>query len=151
SNRRGTTADHDHVLAGVIQVLGPVLRVYQLALEVFLTREIRLIALIIVVIAGAAHQKTGRVGVGFTRLLIFSDHGPACVFTGPVGGLDGGAVANVFFHVVFPRGIRHVLLDRGTVCQHLAAGPGPEVVAEGEHVRVRANTGVAKQVPGTTQ
>src|SRR5690606_23925048 len=96
-------------------------------------------------------QKTGRVGVGFTRLLIFSDHGPAAVFTGPVGGLDGGAVANVFFHVVFPRGIRHVLLDRGTVCQHLAAGPGPEVVAEGEHVRVRANTGVAKQGPGTSQ
>ncbi len=38
--------------------------------------------------------------------------------------------------------------DRRAVGQHLGRGPRPEVVAEGEHVRVRADAGVAEQVPG---
>ena len=44
--------------------------------------------------------------------------------------------------------VADVVEDRGPVGDRLALLPGPEVVAEREHVRVRADARIAEQVPG---
>src|SRR5207248_10265227 len=49
-NGGGATADHDDLLAGVVQVLGPVLRVDHLAGELFDAREIRQVTGVVVVV-----------------------------------------------------------------------------------------------------
>ena len=150
-NRSRTTANHHHFLSGVIQVLRPVLRVHHLAFEVFLAGEIRLVALIVVVVTSAAHQETGRVGLRLAGFFVLRRQLPAFFLTGPVRCLYRHTVADVPFHIVFPGGVGHVLLDRSTIGQHLATGPGPEVVAKGEHVGIGANAGVTEQIPGTAQ
>ena len=53
------------------------------------------------------------------------------------------------FDAVLPGGVLDVVADRLTVGDRLRVLPRPEGVAEGEHVRVRPDAGVAEQVPGS--
>ena len=57
----------------------------------------------------------------------------------------------MLFNVVFPGGIMNVLLDRRTIRQHLAPGPGAEVVAKGVHVGIGTDARVAEQIPGASK
>ena len=127
------------------------LRVYDPAFEVTLPREVRFVALVIVIVPGAAHQETGGIVFGFTGRFIQRGELPALVDTGPVRGFYRQTVADVPLDIILPGGLTHVILDRGAVRQHLTAGPRAEVVAEGEHVGVGADTGITEQIPGTAK
>src|SRR3954451_17985779 len=56
--------------------------------------------------------------------------------------------ADPLHHPVLARGVLDVAADRGAVGDRLRVRPRPEGVAEGEHVRVRADTRVPEEVPG---
>jgi hypothetical protein len=56
-------------------------------------------------------------------------------------------VTDVVADAVLGRRLLDVAADRRAVGKGLGGVPGPEVVAEGEHVRVGADPGVAEQVP----
>ena len=66
----------------------------------------------------------------------------------PVGGLDLVAEADVLLEVVLAGGFDDVFADARAVGDGLGFFPGFEVVAEGVHVAVRPDAGVAEQVPG---
>ena len=57
SHRGGTAADDDDLLARVVEVLRPVLRVNDRALEVLRAGELRRVALVVVVVAAAGEQE----------------------------------------------------------------------------------------------
>jgi hypothetical protein len=52
---------------------------------------------------------------------------------------------------VFARGLVQIIEDRGAVGDRLGLGPGLEREAQGEHVRVGPDAGIAEQVPGPAQ
>ena len=57
---RGSAADHHHALAGVVESLGPVLRVHDLAAEALAALEVRRVALVVAVVAGAHEEEPAR-------------------------------------------------------------------------------------------
>ena len=76
---RGTTANHHHTFAGIVQVLRPVLRMHNLPAKIGLAREVGLIAGIVVVIPCTAHQKAGGKGNGFAGGFLAGRQCPALV------------------------------------------------------------------------
>ena len=66
-DRGGATADDDDLLAGVVQVLRPVLWVDALTLELVHAREGRQVARVVVVVAGAADQEAAGVACASRR------------------------------------------------------------------------------------
>ena len=150
-NRGCAAADNHHLLARVVEIFGPVLGMHDLAAEITFARKVRFVALIIIVVTGAPDHEVGSVVLGFTGCFVQGRELPAFVHARPVCRLDRQPETNVALHVVFPGGLRHIILDRRTIRQHLAAGPGTEVVAEGEHVGIRPDTRIAEKVPGAPQ
>ncbi len=67
---------------------------------------------------------------------------------GPRGGDDPVVETDVAVDAGLGRGVLDVLEDGVPVGNRLLAVPGPEGVPEGVHVRVRADAGVAEEVPG---
>ena len=147
SHGGGAAADDHHALAVVVEVFGPVLRVDQAALEALHAGEVRLVAAVIVVIADAGDQKRP-VNTAARR---WPRHGPSRS-TPSRGwtrrprcrpGRNGSC------------GRRHArgrcLRCTGGWCRRrpgLESVPGAEGEAEAD-VGIRADAGVAEQVPGT--
>src|SRR5207253_6940494 len=110
--------------------------------------ELGRVALVIAVVA-AAHQYEARaqphgLGVLAPRRL----DRPASLLAGPLCAHDAMPEADLLLHAVLARGVAHVLEDRGPVGDRLGVAPGAKDVAQRVHVRVRADAGVAEQVPG---
>ena len=55
------------------------------------------------------------------------------------------------FQLVFSHRLPEVVENMGRVGNRLRMGPGLEFIPQGIHVGVRADAGVAEQVPGATQ
>ena len=140
--------DHHHFLAFVIQVFRPVLRMNHLALEVFLTGEIRFIAFVIVVITATGEQEVGGKGFLLAGLLVGGFHRPVIVSAGPVRLDHLATKTDMFFNVVLFRGLFHVLANRVAIGQYLGLGPGAKAVAQSKHVGIRTNARVLEQIPG---
>src|SRR5215471_11339163 len=58
--------------------------------------------------------------------------------------------ANLLVDAVFGRGLAHVVENARSVRDRLRLGPWLEGIAEREHVAVRADAGIAEQVPGAS-
>ena len=58
-DRGGAAADHDDLLAGVVEVLGPGLRVHDRSGEAVHAGEVGLVALVVAVVAGAGEEEAG--------------------------------------------------------------------------------------------
>ncbi|SIM14672.1 Uncharacterised protein [Mycobacteroides abscessus subsp. abscessus] len=143
---RGATADDDDPLTGVVQILGPVLRVDHLSGEILDALELGREALVVAVVTRAAQQELSGEFDRLTRMLDLQR--PQPTLGGPLGADDLVAESDLFRHTELTRSLGHVLPDGGAVGDALGARPGPEVVAEREHVRIRAHTRVAEQIPG---
>jgi hypothetical protein len=151
-DRGGARADDDDLLAGVVEVLGPELRVHDLALKPLGTGELRCVPGLVVVVARAAPQQAAgdRPGLRLAAGRACRDldgHGPALVAGVPGRRDDLVAVADQSVDAVLLRDGAQVVEDQRTVGQRGVAGPGTPAVAEGEHVGVRADAGVAEEVP----
>ncbi len=82
-------------------------------------------------------------GVAALRL-----HRPARLGGGELGAHDAVVKADLLLDAVVGGGLLDVVEDRGSVGDRLVSVPGAEGVAEGVHVGVRADAGVAEEVPG---
>lgn len=141
--------DHHHLLAAVVEVLGPQLRMDDLPGEVLATDEFRGIAGLVAVVAGAHQQELRGHAQRLGLVAALHVEVPARIGGIPVGPEHPVAVADLPVDAVLPCGLLDVAADRRTVGDGLRIAPWLEVVAEGEHVRVGTDAGVAEQVPGT--
>ena len=145
-HRGRAAADDDDLLARVVEVLGPVLRVHDRALEAVGARELRRVRLVVVVVAGAAPQEARR--ERGRRSVVVDLDGPARGLGVPARAGDPVPVADQLVDAVLLGDGAQVVEDRRPVGQRAVAGPGPPAEAEREHVGVRADAGVPEQVPG---
>ena len=93
-HRRGAAADHDHALAGIVDVVGPFLRMDDAALEALLAGKLRQVACLVVVVAAAHPQEAAGEAPRDTIGAAFDLDGPARVRRRPRGGNDLVAVAD---------------------------------------------------------
>ena len=147
-HRGGATADHHHFLTAVVEVLRPLLGVYQTPLELIGAGEVRRVAGVVVVVAGAAEQELAGEDFAFTAAFVFHAHGPQTVAGGEVGVDHAALEINLVVDVVFGGGVGAVFADRRAVGEHLGLGPGAEVIAQGVHVGIRPDARITEQVPG---
>ena len=138
-------ADHHDLLALVVEVLRPVLRMDDGAAEVLGARELRRIALVVVVVAAGREEERGGDLDLFPAPV--DAKRPAVVGVGPVRGDDLLAVADVLVDAVLGDGLLEVGHDRRPVGDRLLGRPRLEPESEGEHVGVRADAWVLEQVP----
>src|SRR5690606_38184513 len=130
-HRRGTPADHAHLLAGTVQLLRPVPSVDALAPDAVRSLEAAQVAVVVPVLATAvAHEPAGelegRAGVG-----PLGGDVPAGVLPGPLGPHHLVVESDVGVDALLGGGVLDVVPDRLAVDDHAAALPGPERVAEG--------------------
>ena len=135
------------LLPGVVEVLGPVLRVDDLAGELVGARELRLVAALVVVVA-ASSPTAGRAVIVLRLAVVVDLDRPAWRCRVPGGAEHLVAVADQLVDAVLLGDRAEVVEDQRAVGQRGVAGPRPPVEAEREHVGVRADAGVAEQVPG---
>jgi len=72
-------ANNDHFLAAVVEVRGPMLRMYDSAVEAVVPFELGQLALLIVVVAGTHEEKAAAHGDGFVGSQISCGDGPRSV------------------------------------------------------------------------
>ena len=144
----GAAADDDYPLAGVVQILRPVLRVNDGAREVLDAGELGRVGIVVVVVAGAEEDEAAAVALG---LAFFGDvHGPGVGGGIPIGGTHLSAETDVGIDTVLVGGVIHVVADLVAVGDVLLTGPGFPWPAQGEDRGVRAHARVAEQIPGAT-
>ena len=138
-------ADHDDFLTFIIKAFRPMLRVDDLALEGVLIREVGRIALIIIIIT-RAHEQHGAgqrhrllAGLDFDR--------PHSVFAGPRRLFHLAVVADMRAELIFLDRFLQIAHDGGRIGNRLARSPRLEAEAQRVHVRIRADAGVAEQIP----
>src|SRR5882757_4017506 len=145
-HRRSAAADDHHLLALVVEILGPVLWMNNRALELVEAGEVWGVALVVVVVAGPEEEEAAAVGL-FGPVLLGGD-GPGVVRGVPVRRADVGAEPDVLIDAVLVRGGVQVLPDVLAVGHPFWAGPRLPREAQGEDAAVRAHARVAEQVPG---
>ena len=127
----------------------PVLRVHDPAAEPVDAREGRRVALVVAVVARAHEQEAAgqralaRPWSGPPRVTVQRASGAR-----PLGVHDARPEADPRVHAVLTGGVADVVEDRRAVGDGRGTGPGPEGVAQGVHVGVGADAGIAEQVPG---
>ena len=149
SHCRRTAADHDDLLARVVEVLGPVLGVDDGALEVLRAGELRRVALVVVVVAAASEQEVA--GDLHLFAVALDAKRPPVVRVGPVGGDHLLAVPDVLVDAGLGDRLLEIVHDRRAVGDGLLGRPRLEPESEGEHVGVRADARVLEQVPGAAE
>ena len=150
-DRGGSTADHHHVLAGVVEVLRPVLGVDHGATELLDAGELRGVALVVVVVAAAEVDEPAAVLLFRTTLravLLHRDR-PGVGRRVPVRCAHVAVEPDVPVDSVLVRGVAQVLADVGAVGDALLPGPRLEGEGQREDTAVGAHAWVPKQIPGT--
>ncbi len=113
--------------------------------------ELRRVALVVAVVAGAGPEVAAGQLHRLTAAGAFGLDGPARVRRRPLGPHDLEAVADLPLDPVLARGLAHVVEDLVAVGDRLHVGPRLEAIAQRVHVGVRADPGVAEEVPGPAQ
>ncbi|PHK11687.1 hypothetical protein VF09_06710 [Nostoc linckia z9] len=150
-HRRRTAADHDHALAAIVELLGPMLRVDDRTPEALAAGELGRIAFLVAIIA-AAHEEevAAEEQLLLLRPALHLDLPGRCLGR-PGRTLHPVLVADMLVDAVIPGGLPQILLDRGAVSDGLGFLPGAEGEAQRVHVRIRSDAGIAEQVPGAAQ
>ena len=144
-DRRGPAADYHDLLAGVVQVFWPVLRMYDHAAELFDAGEVRGVALVVVVVAaGEEHEPAA---VEPARAVVFDRDRPGVGGGIPVCRADVAVELDVAVDAVLVCGGRHVLADVLGVGDAFLAGPRLPRKGQREHTAIGAHPGVAEQIP----
>ena len=145
---RRPATDDDDLLARPVQVLRPALRVEKRPPEMILARKVGTVTLVVAVVAAANGKPRAGEGDPLAGRDDLGGDGPAGGLAVPVGVDDPMPETDQLIHPALAGCGADVLADRRAVGDGTRFGPGPERVAEREHVRVRAHTGIAEKVPG---
>ena len=144
--RRARTDDRD-MFARIVKVFGPVLRVKNFAAKILAPLKGRRIAFLIFVIARAGRDKARD---DLARGLVFlagERQRPEVCLRREIGRRDFMAELHHFRHAIFISRVLHILTNAWPVCEDFIANPRAEIIAEGEHIGIAANTGIAEQIP----
>jgi len=145
-HRSRTAADDDDLLARVVEVFGPELRVDDLPLEIGEPRKIGGIALGVAVIAAAHIEEiAGQFGGRAVRL---GGHSPARVGARPACRLDLVAKADVALDIMLGGGFADIAANARAVGDRLGFLPRTEAIAQRVHVGVGPHAGIAEKIPG---
>ncbi len=142
---RRTASHDDDAAAGERHPLRPVLRVHHLSSEVALPREVDDVARLVGVVARREVDEPGRVGhlpVGRPR-----GHGPSGVAGRPREPLHPLTEVQALGDAELAGGRLDVVADVRPRRQRGVTAPRAEGKAQGVHVRVRTDAGVAEEVP----
>ena len=142
-------ANHQNVLAGVVDVGWPCLRVDNLAFEVVHPRPIRRIALLVPIVSLAHPKEVGRKRKIFTRLLVANDEIPTLGRAIPIRRNDAVTIPDMALEIV--------LLNHGSQIgeDFLASGDwclppqGLKLYPEVYEIAVRTHTGIAMRMPSS--
>ena len=150
-HRGRAAADHDDALARVVEVLGPLLGVHDPAGEALGARELGRVALVVAVVAAAHEEEVAGEAHGPRRCRRARpppSSARPCSTTRPAR--RGGWKRILALDPVLGRSRGR---SRGSTGRRRSPSlrPGLERVAEGVHVGVRADAGVAEEVPGPPQ
>merc|ERR1740121_2471210 len=146
---RGPRADHCNSLAGVLDVVGPELRVHDKAaslLESLRSLKLGVPTLILVIISNARKQEPTLEGSSVVAL-----QAPTTRATRPLRSRDVVPIADDLRETLILDGAMQVLLDVGRRRDGLGTWPRPELVPISEHVAVAADAGVLEQVPSASE
>ncbi len=151
-HRGGARSDHHHALAGVVDVVGPFLRMHDAAGEILAAGKLGRIAFLVFVIAGAHEQETAGEAHDLGRPLAHRSalglHGPAPILRRPRRPPDPMVEADLLVDAVVGGGLADVIQDPRAVRDRLRLGPWLERIAQREHVAVGADAWIAEQIPG---
>src|SRR5690606_38986642 len=117
-------ADDDDLLPGVVEVLGPELRVHDGAGEVRQPGEAGIVRLVVVVVARAGDEEPRRPGLGSVGSVDLDR--PAPRGRGPAGGIDAAAEADAAVDAGLPRGVLEVRQDLVAVDDRVLPAPWTE-------------------------
>ena len=146
-DRGCAAADHDHPLAGPIDIVGPLLGMHDAALELLEAREVRHVAVFVVVVAGAHEEKVATQLQGLGALAVDVDR-PGAVDRRPARAADAVAEADVPIDAELAHGLVQIGADGLGIADRPGGCPGLEAESEGIHVGVGADAGIAKEIPG---
>ena len=147
-HRGRAAADHHHALAAIVEVFGPVLRMHDLACEFFHAGKVGRVAVGIVVIAGAAEQEIAGEANRLALLAALGLDRPQRIGGRPRRACHSVAKADLAVDAIGFRRFTNVAADRGAVGDRRIRQPWPKRIAEGEHVGIGADAGIAEQIPG---
>src|SRR5690606_14611332 len=123
---------------------------HELTLEALFTFEARAVPLVVAVVAGAEEEVAAGEGGRRRRVAPLDLDGPARGLARPGGPLHVVVEADVRRNAVLFDGLAQVGEYGVATGDRVLLRPRLELVAEGVEVRVRADAGVAEQVPGST-
>ena len=149
-DRRGAAADDHDPPAGVVEALGPGLRVDDQPGEVLEAVELRRESLLVVEVAGAREEEAAGQLDALAVVAPLRGDGPARLVGRPPGAGDAMTEADVPAEVVLGDGLVQVVEDEVGPGDRLVRRPGLEGEPEGEQVGVRADAREAEQVPRAT-
>src|SRR5690606_21655633 len=121
-------ADDDDPLPGVVEVLGPVLRVDDRALEPVPTGELGFVAVVVAVVARAGEEEAGGELEALAGVGALGGDEPAGVVGGPLGRDDLVVEADLAVDPEDPGGVLDVAQDRLAVGDRLLPVPRSERV-----------------------
>ena len=127
--RRRARADHDHLLACVVEVFRPGLRVHELTLVLVHPGPFGGVAFGMAIVALAHPEKVGGEALRFAGVCARGFDSPTIVLARPPRGRDHVLVADVAGEAVLVDHFAHVLQDFFGACNR-RAGPGLETIAE---------------------
>lgn len=145
-DRRRAAADDDDAPADVVEVVRPALRVHERSREVVLSLEARREALLVVVVAGRAEDPPGGQALPLAGAGALDLQGPPGVLAAPRHPDHAVPEPDVVAQPALPHCVMQIGQD-GVAGGDRVTGPRLELVAEREQVGVRADAGVAEQVP----
>ncbi len=132
----GAAADDDHLLAGVVQVLGPLLRVHDLPGEALAPLELRRVALVVAVVAAGAEQPVGADLHPLAAIGALDVDDPTGVGTRPGRPVHLVVEPDLAVDAVLGGGLAQVGKDLVSGRDGVLVAPRLELVAEGVQVGV---------------
>ena len=144
--RGGARADYDNILACVVEILWPILRVNDLALVVRHPNPFRRVAPRVPVIALAHPEEIGGEPETFAGIRPARLERPKILAARPACRRDLVTITDVAAEIVLVDDFAHVAEDLGSRGDW-RTGPWLEAIAEGVEVAVGADAGIAMRGP----
>src|SRR5690554_3782504 len=143
----GAASDNHDALTIIFKRLIPELRVDERALEVLPPGIFGRIALVVIVVAGAGVEELSAVSLLFARLLVEHLDGPARFLGRKTRGYDLATKTDLGEDAVLARRLFDVLANRMPIRDRFLSRPRFEGVAERVHIGIRADAGIAEEIP----
>ena len=142
-------SDHDHLFAGVIEIVGPELGMHHAPFE-GAQIEARIVGFVVIVIARSEIEPVGGQTLA-VALGGFDRNVPAGIGFAPVRGKDGVARADVLADATLVHDAVEIIEDGGPVGDRFFVLPRFEIEAQRMHVAIRTDAGIAEQIPCPAQ